>query len=110
MYVMTNKIVFILSIPLICCFGCNNNISDTSADEDGVAAFSADSMRLHVSQLADDSLMGRKPFTPGETKTVAYLEKQFKQAGLEPGNGNSYLQEVPMVNIQTLADPAMKVT
>lgn len=90
---------------------CNQDTKNTSAvDEDGLAAFSADSMRLHVAQLADDSLMGRKPFTAGETKTVAYLQKQFKQAGLEPGNGDSYLQEVPMVNIQTNADPSMNVT
>ena len=88
---------------------CNQNTS-TSVVEDGLAAFSADSMRLHVSELADDSFMGRKPFTEGETKTVAYLQQQFKQAGLEPGNGDSYLQEVPMVNIQTTADPLMKVS
>ncbi len=90
---------------------CNQDTQNTSVvDEDGLAAFSADSMRLHVSQLAHDSLMGRKPFTEGETKTVAYLERQFRQAGLEPGNGDSYLQEVPMVNIQTNADPSMTVT
>ena len=71
-------------------------------NEDGLAAFSADSMRLHVSQLNDDSLMGRKPFTEGETKMIVYLQKQFKQAGLEPGNGDSYIQEVPMVNIQNV--------
>lgn len=79
-------------------------------DQDGLAAFSTDSLRLHVAELADDSLMGRKPFTEGETRTISYLQKQFKHAGLEPGNGNSYIQEVPMVNIQTTADPLMKVS
>ncbi|WP_079702637.1 M28 family metallopeptidase [Daejeonella lutea] len=101
-----------LALAAIALLGaCNQDTKNTSAvDEDGLAAFSADSMRLHVAQLADDSLMGRKPFTEGETKTVAYLQKQFKQAGLEPGNGDSYLQEVPMVNIQTNADPSMTVS
>ena len=59
--------------------------------------------------MSDDSLQGRKPFTQGETKTIAYLQKKFKENGLEPGNGDSYLQEVPMVNIKTTAAPEMKV-
>jgi Zn-dependent M28 family amino/carboxypeptidase len=77
--------------------------------EDGLAAFSADSMRAHVAMLASDSFMGRKPFTPGGTRTIAYLQQQFAAAGLEPGNGNSYLQEVPMVNLVATAAPAMQV-
>jgi hypothetical protein len=52
--------------------------------------------------------MGRKPFTDGETKTVAFLQEKFAGMGLEPGNGSSYLQEVPMVNITTTGVP-MKV-
>ncbi len=91
-------------------FGSCAQDSKQQSNEDGLGAFSADSLRLHVAQLSDDSLHGRKPFTEGETKTIAYLQKQFKAAGLEPGNGDSYLQEVPMVNIQTNADSTMKVT
>ncbi len=53
--------------------------------------------------------MGRKPFTEGETKTVAYLQEQFKQMGLEPGNGDSFIQEVPMANILAKAAPSMQV-
>jgi len=46
----------------------------------------------------------------GEAKTIAYLQRQFKAVGLEPGNGDSYIQEVPMVNIQTAAAADMLVT
>jgi hypothetical protein len=56
------------------CIKNNPNISE----EDGLLAFSADSLRLHVAELSDDSLQGRKPFTQGETKTIAYLQKKFK--------------------------------
>ena len=49
--------------------------------------------------LASDEFEGRKPFTNGETKTVNYLESEFKKMELEPANGNSYFQEVPMVEI-----------
>lgn len=97
-------------LTVVALTSCNTDKPTRSAEEDGFAAFSADSLRLHVAELAHDSLMGRKPFTEGETKTIKYLQRQFKQAGLEPGNGDSYIQEVPMVNIQTVADPIMKVS
>jgi Zn-dependent M28 family amino/carboxypeptidase len=77
--------------------------------EDGLAAFNADSLKQHISVLASDAFMGRKPFTEGETKTVAYLQQQFATIGLEPGNGSSFVQEVPMVNILATAAPSMQV-
>ena len=77
--------------------------------EDGVASFNADSLKKDIAVLASDSFMGRKPFTEGETKTIDYLQKQFASIGLEPGNGNSYVQAVPMVNIQATAAPEMQV-
>ena len=63
----------------------------------------------HIAQLSSDDFTGRKPFSEGETKTINYLKEQFIAAGLEPGNGNSYFQEVPMVNITTKAADAMQV-
>lgn len=83
--------------------------STTVDDNDGIAAFSADSLGAHIGELSSDAFMGRKPFTEGETKTINYLQQQFKAAGLEPGNGESYLQEVPMVRISTQAAPLMNV-
>ncbi len=106
---MNLKIKFFAFSALICLAACNQNKPKIS-DEDGLSAFSSDSLKLHVAELSHDSLQGRKPFTPGETKTIAYLQKQFKAAGLEHGNGESYIQEVPMVNIQTTAAADMQVT
>ena len=77
--------------------------------EDGLSSFSVQGMEDHINVLASDEFMGRKPFTEGERKTLAYLEDQFKSIGLEPANGNSYLQEVPMVEITTTAARAMEV-
>ncbi|HEY5802944.1 MAG TPA: M28 family metallopeptidase [Lysobacter sp.] len=56
----------------------------------------------HVKTLASDDFEGRAPGSAGEEKTVAYLEAQFRRMGLQPGNGDSYVQTVPMV--QTVAD------
>jgi Zn-dependent M28 family amino/carboxypeptidase len=63
--------------------------------------------RDHLRMLASDDFGGRKPGTPGEDKTVAYLVEQFRKLGLKPGNGDSFLQPVPMVEILAGADAAL---
>ena len=69
--------------------------------------FSEKTFEQHIATLASDEFQGRLPFTEGEKKTISYLEQQFKAIGLEPGNGTSYLQEVPMVEITATTDPEM---
>ena len=99
--------IFLYSLLLLAACTTQESVVDYEA---GLASFSADSLKKHVAVLASDEFMGRMPFTEGETKTVAYLQQQFKAAGLEPGNGDSFLQEVPMVNIEATAAPTMQVS
>lgn len=49
--------------------------------------------------LSSDAFEGRMPGSPGEEKTIALMIERFKAAGLKPGNGPSWLQEVPLVEI-----------
>ena len=65
--------------------------------------------RDHVRELASDDYAGRRPGSPGEDKTVAYLVEQFRKLKLKAGNGASYLQQVPMVEIQAGADASMSI-
>ena len=65
--------------------------------------------RTHVRMLASDDFEGRKPGTPGEEKTLAYLVEQFRKLGLKPGNGESFLQPVPMVESIAGADATLAV-
>lgn len=100
---------FLIAVLFIALFSsCNQQ--DAQNDNDGLSVFSADSLGKHIAQLSSDDFTGRKPFTEGETKTINYLKEQFIAVGLEPGNGHSYLQEVPMVRITTNAAPSMQVT
>ncbi|MEP7109569.1 MAG: M28 family metallopeptidase [Ferruginibacter sp.] len=94
-----------LNLLLAACHD-NTTMAKTSKAE---AALSADSLARHIAVLSGDDFMGRKPFSEGETKTIKYLQEEFRAVGLEPGNGNSYLQEVPMVKINTTAAPTMQV-
>jgi len=63
----------------------------------------------HVKTLASDEFEGRAPGSAGEDKTVAYLEAQFKRMGLQPGNGDSYVQTVPMVETQADEGTVLKL-
>ncbi len=74
-----------------------------------VSPFNKDSLVKHIIILASDSFQGRKPFSIGETRSVDYIKNSFISLGLEPGNGDSYLQDVPLVEITPNADPVMKV-
>lgn len=70
----------------------------------------ADEIKSHIAVLADDSLMGRKPFTVGETKSINYIAAQFKKLGLAPGNNGSYFQDVPMVQVTGTPTPTMDIS
>ncbi|TAA36324.1 M28 family metallopeptidase [Pseudoxanthomonas winnipegensis] len=61
-----------------------------------------------VKTLSSDAFEGRGPGTPGEDKTVAYITEQMQRIGLKPGNGDSWTQDVPMV--ETTADPSTTLT
>ena len=74
------------------------------------AAISADSLRSEIAVLAADSLGGRGPGTEGERKTIRYLTNEFEALGLEPGNGDSWTQNVPLVSITPDDDMALTVT
>ncbi len=105
---MTRNISTTAAVCFLFLYSCKNG-DVALGDQDGFAALNADSLAQNISVLASDEFEGRKPFSPGEAKTIAYLEQQFKLAGLEPGNGDSYFQEVPMVRITTNAAPRMQV-
>jgi Zn-dependent M28 family amino/carboxypeptidase len=70
--------------------------------EAAAPAPSVDGARLmrHIETLASDEFEGRLPGTKGEDLTVAYLEDQFREAGVKPGNTDeTYVQRVPLVGI-----------
>jgi len=101
-----------LLLAIVCgaVVSCNsgNNASGNAADA-GLAAFNKDTLAADIKVLASDDFQGRRPFTAGETKTIDYLVKAYSGLGLEPGNGNSYTQDVPLVEISPAAAPTLAV-
>lgn len=61
---------------------------------------SAADLLARTRHISSDHFEGRAPATPGEEKTIAYLEAEFRKLGLRPGNPNgTYLQDVPLAGI-----------
>ena len=71
----------------------------TTATAQTKPAISVDTLKTVTKELSSDTYEGRAPTTPAEEKTVAYIVDRFKAAGLKPGNGGSWFQNVPMVEI-----------
>ncbi|MCZ2223589.1 MAG: M28 family peptidase [Chitinophagales bacterium] len=49
-------------------------------------------LKKQLTIIASAEMEGRETATEGQKKAAAYIEQQFKQIGLKPGNGNSYQQ------------------
>ncbi|WP_125717496.1 M28 family metallopeptidase [Pseudoalteromonas rubra] len=85
--------------------------TQTNQPGDVTAAYNsinAEQLTTHIKTLASDEFGGRAPSTKGEELTLAYLKKHFTELGFQPGNGDSFFQEVPLVSIE--ADPNMTLS
>ncbi|MFT6935663.1 MAG: hypothetical protein ACJAUQ_002060, partial [Maribacter sp.] len=80
---------------IILCISC----ADDKKDATELIQVDQTTIGKHMERLASDDFLGRKPFTAGEVITVNYLKDEFEKLGLLPGNGDSYFQDVPMVEI-----------
>jgi Zn-dependent M28 family amino/carboxypeptidase len=69
---------------------------------------SSEELKQHTKTLSSDEFEGRLPTTVGEKKTLNYLLKHFKALGYQPGNGDSFLQSVELIEMN--ADPDMSLT
>lgn len=76
----------------------------------GVEAIDEADYRRHIEILASDEFGGRAPGSPGEDLTVDYLVRHFSGLGLEPANGDSYTQEVPLTSVELTNGPDLVIS
>ncbi len=81
-----------------------------SQKETGANNITVESLTQHIITLSSDKFGGRAPASEGERLTIKYLEDEFRKAGLSPGNGNSYTQNVPLASIEVTNKPSLIVT
>jgi Zn-dependent M28 family amino/carboxypeptidase len=97
----------VLAFLLVIC-SCSRN--QPTNLQPALDAISADSLLSEIKTLSSDEFEGRKPGSPGEEKTIAYMQQQFRQIGLKPGNPDgTYLQNVPLAGITSKSQPDIAV-
>ena len=74
-----------------------------------VPQINVDLLRSATQTLSSDADEGRAPTTPGEEKTVAFLTAAMGRAGLKPGNGGSWTQDVALAE-NTATPSALRIT
>jgi len=67
---------------------------------DAAATISVADMKQHMEVIAHDSMRGRDTPSPELMETARYVAERFAEFGLEPGNGDSYLQLYPLSSIK----------
>ena len=96
---MLKKTIFsflIITLTIFVLSSCGQKTHDVDA---AVASLSTDELAHDVEILSSDEFEGRFPASPGEDKTIAFIKDEFEKVGLNPGNGDSFFQEVPLVEI-----------
>jgi Zn-dependent M28 family amino/carboxypeptidase len=81
--------------------------ADTGNGATGEDAINEVEYRRHIEILASDEFGGRAPASPGEQLTVDYLTQAFTGLGLEPANGDSYIQDVPLASVTVSNSPEL---
>src|SRR5699024_8591373 len=74
-------------------------VACSSSSEKAQSDITPKELNEHIKTLASDEYGGRAPGTPGGKKTIEYIKEKFKKVGLQPANGDSWVQEVPLVTI-----------
>lgn len=78
-------------------------LSQIAFAQDFTNKFDGEKMRQRVIRLSADDFEGRGPGTAGGRRAAQYIADEMRSAGVKPGNGKSYFQNVSMVGVK--ADP-----
>ena len=95
------------SAVLIGCSPESNKMLEPTVDAASETAEIEAMLHEHIAALASDEFEGRAPATPGEEKTINYLQSEFEALGIGPGNGDSYFQSVSVTEITTASDTVL---
>lgn len=87
----------------------SSTANNAQAINDSYQSINTEAFTNHVKVLSSDEFGGRAPSSEGEKLTLDYLTKQFSALGFKPGNGDSYLQKVPLVSIEASSDMTLSI-
>jgi Zn-dependent M28 family amino/carboxypeptidase/lysophospholipase L1-like esterase len=107
---MIKKFIFsflIITLSMFVFLSCGRKAYDI---ETAVASLNTDELAHDVEILSSDDFEGRFPASPGEEKTINFLKEEFEKVGLKPGNGDSFFQEIPLVEIDASPQTNLVIT
>ena len=118
MYIRSPFLLILLSVLFLA--SCSEQAAEEATET--ISAVATDSLSMlssrseieailheHIAVLASDEFEGRAPATPGEEKTIAYLQQQFETLGIAPGNNGSYFQSVDVTEIITDSSTVLQI-
>ena len=86
---------------------CGSNVSGQAPP---AAPLSPDALREWLTVISSDEFEGRATFSPGLDKAAEYISARLKDAGVRPGGDDgSYLQKVPVQNVQSVNHSTLTV-
>ena len=85
-----------LWVPLLALAASPAGISAQAGTGAGAATITADDLRFRIGALAHDSMRGRATPSPELNKAARHIARRFEEFGLQPADGDSYLQEYPL--------------
>ncbi len=88
-------------LALTVCIGAACGPTDPLTIDQVVERVSPDRMRSHVGALAHDSMRGRDTDDIGFEMARDYVAGEFARLGLEPINGDSYLQPFDLLEVES---------
>ncbi|MBN1222000.1 MAG: M28 family peptidase [Candidatus Aminicenantes bacterium] len=105
---MINKgiVVALIAVSAFIFSSCAEKGHDLDA---ALASITADELAKNTEVLSSDKFEGRAPASKGEELTVNFLKEEFIQLGLKPGNGESFFQDVPMVEINSIPTESLAI-
>jgi len=109
-YFNMNNLFLVTISTLVCLSAFVVNAFEKSDNfNEAYLSFDVEQIKSHIKTLASDEFGGREPSTVFEQLTTNLLVTEFKKLGLTPGNGDSYLQAVPMVSITSTPKTSLEI-
>jgi hypothetical protein len=71
-----------------------------SSAQDAAAMIDVDELRQRLGVIAHDSMLGRDTPSPELWETAHYVAGELESFGLQPGNGDSWIQEYPLTTMR----------
>lgn len=101
-----------LQLSLVLCLIFSVTVCTKTAQdlEEALNSISAESLAKNTQILSSDEFEGRAPASRGEELTINFMKDEFLKLGLIPGNGDSFFQDVPMVEINSVPEGSLTIT